>query len=154
MEQTMWWLLAETHWVIKHWHWLLSIYIKYHSSINMVQQGAIAANEKEHRDWGTQPNKTKKKTENRLLPQCCFPSWPWGGCTPPLLPVGGGSYLGCSRGDRALLAWVDCLCLDRKDWAGPGAVEHSHRLCCCRAEDCKRQKTNVSCSWKHSSSKM
>lgn len=27
----------------------------------------------------------------------------------------GGCYLGCSWWERALLAWVDCLCLERKD---------------------------------------
>lgn len=119
--------------------WLLfNIYIKYHFSTNIDQEVATAANQIEHRQ--RRPQSTENNiAQNAHLSQFCFPSWTWAGCTSSFLPVDGGSYLGCSRGKRALLAWVHCLCLDRKDWARPEALECSHRLCCCRAEDCERQ---------------
>lgn len=118
------------------WHLVFSFDMKYHASANIDQQGVIAANQIEQRHR----RQSMKKKNAHLLPQSCSPSCPWVGGTRPFLPADGGSYLGCSLGESTLLAWVDCLCLDRKDWAGPGALECSHRLCCCRAEDCKRQK--------------
>lgn len=69
-----------------------------------------------------------------------------GGCTPPFLPADGASYLGCMRRDSTLRAWVDCLCLARKDWAGSGAVERSHRRCCCRAEACEIKGQSAVCN--------
>lgn len=60
-----------------------------------------------------------------------------------LLPSHCGFYLGCSRSCWALRAWVHCLCRDRKDRAGPEALESSHTpRCCRREEDCEKQ--NVS----------
>lgn len=62
---------------------------------------------------------------------------------PLLLPSHRGFYLGRCRSCWALRAWVHCLCWDRKDRAGPEALESSHTpRCSCRDEDCERQ--NVS----------
>lgn len=98
--------------IIKRW---FNLPIVNPISTNVDQQGATAAN----RQW-------------RPLPTTLFPvmtrlnSWM-------------SSYLGCRWGPRLLLALVDCLCLVRKDWAGPD-VEYLLRWCCCKAEVCKREK--------------
>lgn len=118
---------------------LTNIYIEFHFSTNIDQQVATAANQTEQGQRRSQSTENNITQSAHLLPHFCFPSWAWVDCTSSFLPVDGGSYLGCSRGKRTLLAWVDCLCLERKDWAGPEALDCSHRLCCCRAEDCQRQ---------------
>lgn len=42
----------------------------------------------------------------------------------------GRIYRGCNR----FLLRDDCLCVERKDWDGPGGLGSSRRVCCCRAQ--------------------
>lgn len=76
-------------------------------SSNIDQQEVTAANQIEHNSHSMNLHTITPSSTMRPAHESRGAS--------AFLPAEGGCYLCSSRGETALLAWVDCLCLARKD---------------------------------------